>query len=1152
MSVNTHMYNWTREQSSYMPGYVEPPIQGHKYGYDKPPPQPLPSKPRSNYSDKRINERALLQRAKVDRVLSGFLVSIGDLLDYIDNSSELLFSCANINVELAFQTIFNSLGDKEDFKFDNYGQSRPIIHAEDLMEFLSQQKFQVERQGVDLLIGLFDSAKNRGLDFDDFECLLVRDNAKALLSKYSEYLSNRLTHQEEYLLARYFYCITRHLESLVASSEYTRISQEMNCCQQKLNLFNLVSEKCSRNRDQRLVKFQGLKSFLQKNMMNLEDNKLVSILRAIDIECVGEINQDVWNNFFNELRQHSAHSRLVKNSRTYENFGGTTYRRSNRNSVRSIGSRGSNGRQPPIGHKYNKSDNSFQHHAPQAPPQPYSGSSYSRDSKNAVVRKSIKGHFELTSKQSSMENGESRKCETSYRETLKEVEFSKTYNFEKHSLKIEERKPLFSPEARTIVRETDFKDSTKSPTFNSKATKKNTAKTVEFKQEKQEKNSVFENRRVSKDPKSGLVHAKSAETTKNFGYSSQPKNVPASEKDLAFEIFDTLGMDGKKKQLKKKVQPPKEIQEILRRQIQPKNYNFGAPGNCTGRKSHENLFNSSDNNFGYQAEKSDIPQFSQTLEPKMFKKGIFRKENSPPEDNQQFSSPPARNKKTSPNFIRGREEEQIKNTPDPNQHQKDLTHDDLVSSTYKKHPFSNSKDVIQPKDYESGSQAANQKEQKEANSLHLPPSEKDTSKFGELENRNGQDAHVVSFNLQNEMNETMYTLEMRDSINPSFGQKSEKSQSLGYNSHKMEGLLRKSRFLVSSSCTNLLKASQNSYISNKGKENCNEFNYKTEATRRSKSNKALIPKLKMSQIIEEKTAQDPYSQRISKKAGSNSQIFEEDTKDTERMGKELRASPSELDTQPQSSGFVIDFSKKNEPQNLHNSNSLMKSSYISAEIQNITIEHESLHLDPPSSPRENNKILKKYCSSLNQFQQPKNMKASHQIGIENSSQKTRKMNPLNPNLHCNQLKIVEAFNRIITLEKQLEEYKQELVLCSDFNLRDLFAVLCKLPQDNLCLKDLQQLIHKLKLQSVLSEKDLRQIVRRYGSSGRGKLKKISLKDFTQMINPLQKEYQILLSCRSEYSSSEQNDEPEIENLELEDVTFLTSIFKFTKFLDFIH
>lgn len=173
---------------------------------------------------------------------------------------------------------------------------------------------------------------------------------------------------------------------------------------------------------------------------------------------------------------------------------------------------------------------------------------------------------------------------------------------------------------------------------------------------------------------------------------------------------------------------------------------------------------------------------------------------------------------------------------------------------------------------------------------------------------------------------------MRDSINPSFGQKSEKSQSLGYNSHKMEGLLRKSRFLVSSSCTNLLKASQNSYISNKGKENCNEFNYKTEATRRSKSNKALIPKLKMSQIIEEKTAQDPYSQRISKKAGSNSQIFEEDTKDTERMGKELRASPSELDTQPQSSGFVIDFSKKNEPQNLHNSNSLMKSSYISAEI----------------------------------------------------------------------------------------------------------------------------------------------------------------------------------------------------------------------------
>jgi hypothetical protein len=162
----------------------------------------------------------------------------------------------------------------------------------------------------------------------------------------------------------------------------------------------------------------------------------------------------------------------------------------------------------------------------------------------------------------------------------------------------------------------------------------------------------------------------------------------------------------------------------------------------------------------------------------------------------------------------------------------------------------------------------------------------------------GMDAEFseeVSFKLckKQEFNDTMYTLEMRDSVNPSFGIQSDKHQNGHYENPiaTQDGIsLRQSHYLKTSSCTNLLQGR----VLGEKKSNI------------SQSSKHLVPKhkqdLKMSAILEEKKSN----------CQEELQRLEMDTKDTD-SGNQLKTCTVPAKQNFKKSGksaFVIDFSQK--------------------------------------------------------------------------------------------------------------------------------------------------------------------------------------------------------------------------------------------------
>jgi len=57
---------------------------------------------------------------------------------------------------------------------DLYKKSGVLV-VEDIQKFLEKQRFSAEYKALTLLISLFDSSGNQGLDFDDFECFVMRN-----------------------------------------------------------------------------------------------------------------------------------------------------------------------------------------------------------------------------------------------------------------------------------------------------------------------------------------------------------------------------------------------------------------------------------------------------------------------------------------------------------------------------------------------------------------------------------------------------------------------------------------------------------------------------------------------------------------------------------------------------------------------------------------------------------------------------------------------------------------------------------------------------------------------------------------------------------------------------------------------------------------
>jgi len=96
--------------------------------------------------------------------------------------------------------------------------------------------------------------------------------------------------------------------SLAKSCEFRVLFRAIHV--ERVNLFQLVLGTISRN----AIRFDSVKEFLGQHFFFLENQKIINILRSIDIKCEGEIIERVWDNFFKVLSSHSKTEIISSNA----------------------------------------------------------------------------------------------------------------------------------------------------------------------------------------------------------------------------------------------------------------------------------------------------------------------------------------------------------------------------------------------------------------------------------------------------------------------------------------------------------------------------------------------------------------------------------------------------------------------------------------------------------------------------------------------------------------------------------------------------------------------------------------------------------------------------------------------------------------------
>ena len=109
--------------------------------------------------------------------------------------------------------------------------------------------------------------------------------------------------------------------------------------------------------------------------------------------------------------------------------------------------------------------------------------------------------------------------------------------------------------------------------------------------------------------------------------------------------------------------------------------------------------------------------------------------------------------------------------------------------------------------------------------------------------------------------------------------------------------------------------------------------------------------------------------------------------------------------------------------------------------------------------------------------------------------------------------IIDAFFNIINIEKELESLRQELALCSDYNIRDHFRLVVKSGGSNgkIGTKCLIKQMEILEMDEEIKDK-VSDLVSHFDINSNGYL---SMNEFSNLVCPIQKEYRELLNCRAD-------------------------------------
>lgn len=183
---------------------------------------------------------------------------------------------------------------------------KPLIEPQDIHSFMNDNGFRGDLTAVRVMVRIFDTTFQCGLDFEDFlKMILSRDNpdirfdAAAKRDNYEVEDGEKLSDEIEYALARFFFKATQYLARMMSDQETQVILSEGD-------LFRSMTKASGTG----YLDFNNLKGFFEQSRVIPQDIEIIGILRIIDINDDGKIN-DTEFTYFIELFSGKEPSQMV-------------------------------------------------------------------------------------------------------------------------------------------------------------------------------------------------------------------------------------------------------------------------------------------------------------------------------------------------------------------------------------------------------------------------------------------------------------------------------------------------------------------------------------------------------------------------------------------------------------------------------------------------------------------------------------------------------------------------------------------------------------------------------------------------------------------------------------------------------------------------
>lgn len=229
--------------------------------------------------------------------ITNFFLTIAEWDRHVELTRQFLNSIQDFEPYAAFLRLSNT--------------QKSSITAKDIFNFQRENNFKSSLKTIKSVIGLFDTKITNNLSFEDFlKMILSRDNPDLRFNavsnpNYEVNFGEKLCEEIEYTLARFFSKACEFIEKVSHDSEITEVMR----IGQKEGFDGLFSIIDSDNSG--ILDFGNLARFFGRSKIRLRDSEMIAILRVIDINDDGIIDEREFEYFTSLFRNKEPKKDLV-------------------------------------------------------------------------------------------------------------------------------------------------------------------------------------------------------------------------------------------------------------------------------------------------------------------------------------------------------------------------------------------------------------------------------------------------------------------------------------------------------------------------------------------------------------------------------------------------------------------------------------------------------------------------------------------------------------------------------------------------------------------------------------------------------------------------------------------------------------------------